>query len=577
MRIMLPLAALLCACEPPPPEECPPCACEPCEGAASGDAATGGGKSKDTGINYKDTGTMNGRPPGWFQYCPDGLPEPGEPAAAACKPYWNVAGESPNGAPQPTYAPPPAAGLVTWLLNYEADFGGAGPESEEIEDTVPQYQVYANRSAWQNFIALNWPAGPDGQPLQSATIGARPEAMRVADYYIEVDQVFHPDGDPPAPWGTSQQLPESCGPAPEGPVLVFNETADEYLHQRASWREAKLAAYEAKSTTIQVEDAGPLVDQNRQWARFSVAMNWKTYDYIQRTKLYSKAGQRQFVADGNTVLMPPQSAPCDSDPDSAACSNYNNCAAAAAGKPAGACDYALYDRANGSLQIKTAWKVLGEGDDPSRYHTREAWFVRGDECASGEVALVGMHIMHKSEYAPLWLWSTFEHTDNTCGGGGADPAFCDPACPPDECPPNTAPEKIDPEGPHPWGLPPMPGEQGQLDPTQVARFRSIPDATRSLNAEVHQALRAAAADSVWQNYELVNAQWVDHSLTQQIYAPGYTDQVYLVFPPYLTNTTMETYDQLDGSCAQCHGGAVLNVSPPVLADFSWILNRAGGE
>ena len=43
------------------------------------------------------------------------------------------------------------------------------------------------------------------------------------------------------------------------------------------------------------------------------------------------------------------------------------------------------------------------------------------------MGLVGLHIAHKTQHAPQWIWSTFEQVDNY---KGPDPSFNDPACPP---------------------------------------------------------------------------------------------------------------------------------------------------
>src|SRR5262245_18703188 len=43
--------------------------------------------------------------------------------------------------------------------------------------------------SWQSFIALNWPANPDGTPSQGP-IGSQPDAQRVWEFYADPLEVF---------------------------------------------------------------------------------------------------------------------------------------------------------------------------------------------------------------------------------------------------------------------------------------------------------------------------------------------------------------------------------------------------
>ena len=84
-------------------------------------------------------------------------------------------------------------------------------------------------------------------------------------------------------------------------------------------------------------------------------------------------------------------------------------------------------------------------------------------------------------------------------------------------------------------------------PTRAFRENPIPaspnneqKALDQINESARLALRQVNAQSVWQFYKLVEAQWP--------VGPG-------IFPPNrVANLTMETYSQLD-SCMRCHNGA----------------------
>lgn len=82
-----------------------------------------------------------------------------------------------------------------------------------------------------------------------------------------------------------------------------------------------------------------------------------------------------------------------------------------------------------AIEVKTNWKVLGSGDDPSRYLTRTI---------SGQLnGLIAMHISTKA--LPNWFWSTFEHVDNPgrCDFLGCSDSF---GFAPAYIPPHTGPQ-----------------------------------------------------------------------------------------------------------------------------------------
>jgi len=62
------------------------------------------------------------------------------------------------------------------------------------------------------------------------------------------------------------------------------------------------------------------------------------------------------------------------------------------------------------MEIKAAWKVLTEQDDPKRYYTSEAVIFDPESstpCSEATLGLVGLHITHKNFNAPQWVWATF--------------------------------------------------------------------------------------------------------------------------------------------------------------------------
>jgi hypothetical protein len=168
------------------------------------------------------------------------------------------------------------------------------------------------------------------------------------------------------------------------------------------------------------------------------------------------------------------------------------------------------------------------------------------------VGLVGLHVVQKTAGFPLQVWATFEHVDN---------APADPANPGAQ----TAWSFFDPKSTRPNNTPPTCPSGSGLNcdwqptsahvadstggPTQAFRMNPIPSSPNNqqkaldqINESARLALRQVNAQSVWQFYKLVEAQW------QIAFAP----QPIVFFPPSkVANLTMETYQQ-PNSCMACH-------------------------
>jgi len=64
----------------------------------------------------------------------------------------------------------------------------------------------------------------------------------------------------------------------------------------------------------------------------------------------------------------------------------------------------------GTTEMKIAWKVLGRGDDPSKFVTMDATI--GSDKAPTKLGLVGFHVAVATPDHPEFVWSTFEHKVN---------------------------------------------------------------------------------------------------------------------------------------------------------------------
>jgi hypothetical protein len=269
----------------------------------------------------------------------------------------------------------------------------------------------------------------------------------------------------------------------------------------------------------------PLNDQNGKHVYYEVRLNEVEYDYIVAHHLYNSADQTP------PIVFPP-------------------------GNPV--------TREVGSVHVKAAWKILnldgpGQRDDKDRFYTAQALiFTPGRPSAFlATVGLVGLHIAHKTVGRPQWIWSTFEQIDNAPDTAGAPKQsqynFNNPNCSAQQCPPNQQVAKTSDA------------------PVQVVRLTPIPQESQGLNAQFQAALRAWNPKNVWQYYQLVSTQWPAN--------PPDTKNFGDPAPPFLANTTLETYFQGPSpahpsaenpphSCLGCHGMFAQQL------DFMFQLNKA---
>jgi hypothetical protein len=406
-------------------------------------------------------------------------------------------------------------------LPYDVDVAKVRKLDNEGKIAVAQREF--DILAWQAFIALNWPADKDGQPDRSKTI-ADSDGLRVWNFWRSADSIFLADGAKPAPWEET---------------AAFSE--EPLTKDKAAWRQHTTRAdqnFQAFS--------GPLVDQNGKWVRYQVLVNREEFDYIFENELYSQDGQVKFSQrpEANTV------------------------------------DFPVNDgtKRHGAIEIKLAWKELGEHDDKSRFYHTHVKVAVAEPAKQGEppkikeieAGLVGMHISMRTQSSPEWIWATFEQIDNVrvnhySNGKPVHPNFFNPELPQ---PVNVLPPKnaiIDPKtgavsivtdttAPTTWveSLTSTPVQVARVDvPTQGTLNpldKELGLVAAAINSEVQALLQKA--NSVFQYYELIDAQWPvnpnapafaggDNSAPESITHKTPGDMV----PVFLVNTTMETYFQ----------------------------------
>ena len=519
----------------------------------------------------------------------------------------------------PTYADPPAKDTLppyladqpafnpTILSTLPGDVDMTLKKNLENAGKFSDVQREFDLNAWQMFLAVNWPVEADGKPKKALTDPGELLWSRWTPSYL----VYQSDGKKPAACAAGVRA-EASLTAPDNANLSVSRGLPPLSKLKAKTKTktkttttAMTAAATsgaprrmlgtissvgelnvAKLSEINQAFSGPLIDQNGQLVFYDIVMDPHEVKYLCDNQLYTINGQVAFSKAGKTVVMPSGTSATDG---------------------------------SGSFELKLAWKILQGSDVVDRFYHVPATVAdidgNGNIIARDvTVGLVGMHIAHKSESSPQWIWATFEQIDNIdvdqVANPGVNPSFMNPGCP--SCAVN---------------LPTRTTGTGALDrtPTQVWRAIPIPGDKVALNLEARAALKSLG--SVWQYYQLVDTQWPTEPTAPP--TPSSAGAPSAVnnksggnpTPVFLTNATMETFfqhgnqracEQVEGGCAPgssattdptpkqvfatescigCHSSAGIftsydaakgsgNTSGQLTADFSWLPSQkacwAGG-
>lgn len=433
-------------------------------------------------------------------------------------------------------AQPPPAIVLSANIPGDVQEGSIPPGSDRNQKfAIAQgdFDIYS----WNTFIALNWPPGPDGKGDPKKTIGQNGDNDTVWEHYRDVADVFLPGGAVPTWNGPEPNVPPEC-------------KADYTPGERIITQVGKTPNVLTVSEFSQPFNTGPLIDQNGVYTRYEILVNKPMFDYILSNTLYSKVGQKVF---SGAVKFP-----CG-----------------------------VLGGAEGAIMVKSSWKII-DPSEKARFHTANVLVYTpastnpkyAASCSKKTVGLVGFHIGHKTNLAPQWLWSTFEHVDNvpteeevSAGKLKAKYNYYNPKCSATDCPPNKVP-------PRPW------------NPTQVAAFHSqivrmnmfkggsefaFTSAAKH-NAEALKLLVGVNANSVWQNYELISTMWPTNP-GNGLCTAAPSAPLGEPAPSFLANTTLETYIQgpplapnVSSNCIECHNNATMTT--PVHSDFTYVLQRA---
>jgi hypothetical protein len=391
-----------------------------------------------------------------------------------------------------------------------------------FRDAIDNLQRGFDLYSWLTFVALNSPV--DG----AKRIGD--DAPTVWESYRQLPDLMLEGGKEPPKWGDPIEIPAACG----GGVL----------------KPGTMVIHMEEETYDQPFKSGPLIDQNGNYALFVILMNKQMFQFIFDNKLYSRKDQENFAG----VVDFPRGA-----------NGIPN------GLPIGI----------GAIMVKTSWKVLGP-NEAEKFHTIDGLIYTPEKknpavaasCVTKKLGMIGFHVGHKTEFAPQWVWTTFEHVNNVPDHADAVARrnllsqynFYDPNCDTEKCRVNQIPER-------PWDPSVQPFPNGFK--SQITRVIPLTKDVVQINALVHAV--PDIKGTVWENYMLVSTQWPTDFKNK-------VDLTGVPAPTYLANTTLETYSQgeiplASSSCMACHLNATTR--PPAVSkrqavpsDFTYILEKA---
>ncbi|QOG01169.1 hypothetical protein [Flavobacterium sp. MDT1-60] len=398
-------------------------------------------------------------------------------------------------------------------------------------------QTTLNCFAWTNFLALNWNSSntrgiPDSTRTASSYGVPGDFSPTVWESYLNIDDVFTDHG--PLPWINNNLKRNSFVKK----MTLLNKVG--HIQERVNKKILKAAGGSVEEL-FQAKGAW-LTDQKGNLVWYEVKINLDEYNFIANNKLYDPINQVSYAAANNGLWLP------------GGPSVYGN---------------------QGAMELKAAWKVVSAKDLDSvkpYYKISKAMvpevlgFDKNKNLILGEysmqyLALVGLHIIRKTDLAHQFVWMTFEHVDNAPTEGEVDPkktySFFNKAS---TAVPNQSPDVV----------------IGNLkNPVQVTRIASnaLNQDIKALNAYVQNLIRQSNPNSVWQYYQLVNVQWPQSAVTDQANHQG---KIPLdeggITPTNIANVTLETYAQED-YCMSCHKFASVNNSK-FATGYSFIFSNA---
>lgn len=403
----------------------------------------------------------------------------------------------------------------------------------------------ADNFSTQIFSAINWPVKLDENGRAIAGMpdyGSKLEGdwTTVWETWKSTNSIFRRDA-PPIAWNeTDVPLPRACAQldlkaemakvsyADRIPNVMQPRLLDEYLNP----------------------EGRAFLDRNGRPVRYDVIFNKQAYEFTTSNNLWDAKSLTDYLDENGQLEL-----------------------------PAGTWNTKDIGPERGAIVLKSSWMVMDEKHDPDLFH--KAWaFVSpiimdgkvDHGCALEPVALIGLHVVYKTEQFANWGWGTFEHRHiaplwseigSTTGGvypdgrpvpdwlfysrdsGGAATLNAQP-----KHVTEGIPSRITSYYPPGYYAEPI-GKSLTCSPTDQNFW--------CFNERLHEGFSQAA----FKNYVLKGTQW------ELLNSGG------KLIPEILGNTTMESFSQETSSCQTCHSYAKPDIpgSKRETLDFIFSFNR----
>jgi hypothetical protein len=466
----------------------------------------------------------------------------------------------------PGAAPITVSSVVPSELN--PPFPGPPPTGGAPNATPAQAAAFA----WNEFIALNWPAGPQqGQPGQRDTPS---NTCRFGD----------PSCTGPTVWETFRGKVETF-PGTGNPPGYVNDSSISYGYDALP--QYVYAVQITACDPSQSGDPTPWVNLDEtdeitlasMYAGVVNASSSPGNSAPQLIRFLAKSNRSQFIyVAGNSDPSNPLAQWWSAIPQSVVSATKAYLAQNLQSPPPGSST--MVSQLNGTLEVKAAWRPLNPWEISSgRFHTQTVRFyepVQGQlPCYRDAVwGLVALHIIQKTPSAPYFIYATFEQADNILREDGTRvegedgrilPPAPSTATTPQVCLIDPQPsagsgsgtpstlgkviETSDPTTCTPLQTPvycTAPGSrlyyQDETQDTPNAgsicvdrRDHNIPDYVIAANRSAHAAIRAYLAQqgissAPWLSYKLVNVQYYPYDKVITNQTPN--GSLYNTQPPY---------------------------------------------
>lgn len=454
--------------------------------------------------------------------------------------------------------PTPPAVTITVSPTLPSDIAGGAPNA-----TLTQAAAFA----WQEFIALNWPAVP-----QMGVQGNR-EAADTTKFF----------GDPayttaakPLVWHTYRGKVEifpGQGFPPGGTGSVVNGAP--VLANLAAAGATPYYGYDALPSYVYAN--GPIPPMNGTPSATPPWINLDEISQIGLDQIYAGVASANTGIPGNQILFLAKAGRAEFDylaPLGWWSGNAPLTATQAyiqknlSSPPAGSTDYVSFP--NGTVELKAAWRKLASTEDASRFYTTKVRYYVSNggvtQYVDDTLALVALHIIQKTPTAPYFIFATFEQADNITDANGkpvedADGNFIGMPAPATPFTPNIVSQNATPGGFQTFqpAQSPVTTPQSQLyyqnlpnlgltEGTVLVNQRKHPISSDviAVNVAAHQAIASyvttnlpAGTTTPWSYYKLVSVQ--SAPISGKIAGQDYTKADASTF--YQANSVVETdYD-----------------------------------